>query len=94
MRRLMSVASERLGRCGLAARIVSPVDRAVHRDDLPCALGVFSAPWCVGYAHSPYAWESAWPIHAFVFGVPVAGLVIGVAIVWAISGFRKVAGRA
>jgi hypothetical protein len=65
---------------------------AGYMDDLPCTFGVrFSAPWCIGYAHDPYAWESAWPIHVLVFGVPVGALVIGVAIVWTIKGFNTAA---
>jgi hypothetical protein len=60
-----------------------------YADDLPCAFGVtFSAPWCVGYAHDPYAWQSAWPIHVLVFAVPIAALAVGTALTWAINGFR------
>ena len=55
-----------------------------------CAFGVrFLAPWCVGYAHDPYAWQSAWPIHALAFGVPIVALVMGASIVWAANGFRS-----
>jgi hypothetical protein len=70
---------------------------AVRRVDHGCRLcwrssmrlrSNFSAPWCVGYAHDPYAWQSAWPIHVLVFGVPIAALAVGTALTWAINGFR------
>ena len=57
--------------------------------NVKCAFGPVSVSWgCHGYGRDPYAWESAWPILVEVFGIPLAVLVIGAGLVWAMRGFK------
>jgi hypothetical protein len=53
---------------------------------IDCAFGGYSAPWCVGYGHDPYALESAIRVHAIVFGIPLLTLIVGLALIWAMTG--------
>jgi len=60
-----------------------------YADDLPCTFGVrLSAPWCAGYGRDPYVWQYAWKVHLLAFGIPIAALVVGAGIGWALNGFR------
>jgi hypothetical protein len=59
-------------------------------ENVRCAFGALSVWWgCHGYGRDPYAWESAWPTHVVVFGVPLAILVIGACLFWAMNGFKS-----
>jgi hypothetical protein len=51
--------------------------------------GALSVWWgCHGYGRDPYAWESAWPSLVEVFGIPLAVLLIGAGLIWAMRGFK------